>query len=393
MIWIALAWLGIVFAAIPAFVFLTNYSAFRRLPLAAGPAAQGGATPAPVSVLIPARNEESSIEACLQRVLASEVVELEVVVLDDQSEDRTAQVVRDVAASDPRVRLKSARPLPSGWCGKQHACAQLGELAKHDLFVFMDADVRLRSDALVRIAREFERSGTDLLSGFPKQRTVTFAEQLLIPLMHFVLLGFLSLRRMRNTTHPAFGAGCGQLFITSRSAYRASGGHTGIRMSLHDGIKLPRLYRSKGLITDLFDATDIATCRMYDSASEVWHGLKKNATEGVASAGLIVPVTLMLVCGQVLPFMLLAIGVLERTGLATLSDGALSGWTWFGILLACSLAWLPRLIASATYGQSLMGALLHPVAIMVFLVIQWSAFAGSFSKRPVRWKGRPYPVS
>lgn len=393
MIWIALAWLGLVFAAIPAFVFLSNYSAFRRLPCAEVRLPDAGATRGPVSVLVPARNEESSIEACLQKVLASKGVELEVVVLDDQSEDQTAQIVRKVASDDARVRLESARPLPPGWCGKQHACAQLGELAKYDLFVFIDADVRMEPDALARIAGEFERSGVDLLSGFPRQRTVTLAEQLLIPLMHFVLLGFLSLRRMRNTTHPAFGAGCGQLFITSRSAYQTSGGHAGIRMSLHDGIKLPRLYRSKGLITDLFDASDIATCRMYDSVSEVWHGLKKNATEGVASAGLIVPVTLMLVCGQVLPFLLLVVALLERSGVAAVSGGALSGWTWLAILAACSLAWLPRLMASATYGQSLIGALLHPFAIMGFLAIQWSAFIGSFSKRPVSWKGRPYPAS
>ena len=88
MIWIALAWLGLVFAAIPAFVFLSNYSAFRRLPCAEGRLPDAGATRGPVSVLVPARNEESSIEACLQKVLASKGVELEVVVLDDQSEEQ-----------------------------------------------------------------------------------------------------------------------------------------------------------------------------------------------------------------------------------------------------------------------------------------------------------------
>ena len=378
MIFTLLCWISFIFAAIPAYVFLRNYTIFRRLPSAVDTENLPS-----VSVLIPARNEEESIGPCVQRVLGNAGVELEVIVLDDQSEDTTRQCVEEIARRDSRVRVESARALPAGWCGKQHACSQLGELANNELFVFLDADVRLSNDALVRIASAYRSTGADLLSGFPMQRTETLAEQLLIPLIHFVLLGFLSLRRMRASTHPAFGAGCGQLFVTSRDAYVASGGHAEIKTSLHDGIKLPRLYRSRGLTTDLFDGTDIATCRMYRSASEVWNGLKKNATEGVANASLIGPVTALLFMGQVLPFFLLAFAFVYSVPAATVCV----------ILAACGTALLPRLLASYSYRQSLPGALLHPIAIVCFLGIQWSAFLGSFSSRPVSWKGRPYPAS
>jgi hypothetical protein len=256
-------------------------------------------------------------------------------------------------------------------------------LATHDLLVFLDADVRLSNDVLIRISKEYQQANVDLLSGFPRQRTESFAERLLIPLIHFVLLGFLSLRRMRDSTHPAFGAGCGQLFITRREAYSRSGGHAAIRRSLHDGLKLPRAYRSAGLTTDLFDGTDVATCRMYRNASEVWNGLKKNATEGVANASLIVPVTVMLFLGQVLPFCILAYSMMRPID-------AMQMWV---VLAACSLALLPRLVASFRYRQSLLGAVLHPFAIVVFLCIQWTAFLGSFSKQTVSWKGRPYVAS
>ena len=385
MIFTLLSCISLIFAAIPTYIFLRNYSIFRRLP----EATETGELPS-VSVLIPARNEEEAIGPCVQRVLDNEGVELEVIVLDDQSEDATRACVEEIAERDSRVRVESARALPAGWCGKQHACSQLGELAGNDLFVFLDADVRLTSDALIRIASAYKSTGADLLSGFPRQRTETIAEQLLIPLIHFVLLGFLSLRRMRASTHPAFGAGCGQLFVTSRDAYLASGGHAEIKTSLHDGIKLPRLYRSKGLSTDLFDGTDIATCRMYRSAAEVWNGLKKNATEGVANASLIGPVTAMLFCGQVLPFILLAFGGVwddDKTLLPAPAMGVVIA------LSACLIAMLPRLVAKISYRQSLAGALLHPFAIVCFLAIQWSAFLGSFSSQPVSWKGRPYPAS
>ena len=127
------------------------------------------------------------------------------------------------------------------------------------------------------------RRPVGLLSGFPHEETGSWLEKLLIPLIHFILLGFLPLGRMRLSKSPAFAAGCGQLFIAQRSAYESAGGHAAIRSSLHDGILLPRAFRRAGQTTDVFDATNLAECRMYRSAKEVWLGLLKNAGEGMAS--------------------------------------------------------------------------------------------------------------
>ncbi len=381
----SLAVIACLFALIPMCVFLRNVTVFWRLPKGSSPVETDAMLPS-VSVLIPARNEEQAIGPCIESVLAAadRLVELEVVVLDDHSEDATADRVRELAEQDARVRLESANPLPAGWCGKQHACAQLSELARNELLIFLDADVRLSNSAVIRMARAYANSDVGLLSGFPRQRTSSPAEQLLIPLIHFVLLGFLSLRRMRGSTHPAFGAGCGQLFITSRTAYNQSGGHAQIRRSLHDGLKLPRLYRERGMATDLFDGTDVASCRMYYNAREVWDGLKKNATEGVANSKLIVPVTVLLLLGQVMPFVLL--------GCVLTSAVHVSSVTWLLILAGCAASLLPRIVSSFLYQQPFLGALLHPIAIVCFLLIQWSAFIGSFSNRTVSWKGRPYPA-
>src|SRR5262249_27491120 len=99
--------------------------------------ADTAASLAPVAVLIPARNEELGIEACVRSVLASKHIELEVIVLDDASTDRTAEIVRGIAAEDNRVRIETAPPLPEGWCGKQHACFVLSKLARFDVFTFL----------------------------------------------------------------------------------------------------------------------------------------------------------------------------------------------------------------------------------------------------------------
>ena len=171
-----------------------------------------------------------------------------------------------------------------------------------------------------------ERRGAALASGVPRQELGTLSERLLIPLIHFILLGFLPMRAMRRTRWPSMSAGCGQLFIARRDAYEQCGGHAMLRDSLHDGIKLPRVFRQAGLATDLFDATNLATCRMYHTNADTWRGLGKNATEGLAAPGTILPMTALLLGGQVLPFVLLAFAPsLSSSGLALAAVAAVPG--------------------------------------------------------------------
>jgi hypothetical protein len=363
-------------AVIPALLFRANLRAYRPPP--AAPEPSGAATRPAVSVLIPARNEEATIGAALRTVLASRGVELEVLVLDDQSEDETAEVVSEIARQDSRVRLLRGQPLPPGWCGKQYACRVLARSACHPLLVFLDADVRLAPEALARLAAFLDLSRSDLVSGIPHQETGTLAERLLIPLIHFLLLGFLPLARMRRSLHPAYGAGCGQLFLARRSAYEASGGHEAIRASLHDGITLPRAFRAAGYPTDLCDLTPIASCRMYRAAGEVWRGLAKNATEGLASPGRILPATALLLGGQVLPPLLLAAGAWLPVPAACLA------------LLAAVASYYPRFAGAGRFRQSWLGALLHPAGVLLLLAIQWHALIRSARRRPAAWKGRTY---
>ncbi|HVW00115.1 MAG TPA: glycosyltransferase family 2 protein [Planctomycetaceae bacterium] len=370
-----LAALSLLLSAIPCGVFLRNLRLYRS----PGVPAPGNSLPA-VSVLIPARNEERTIAASVNAALASRGVVVEVIVLDDHSEDGTAACVNRITQQDARVRLLDGPDLPEGWCGKQFACATLAEAARNPVLVFIDADVRITPDGLARLLLFLEESQADLVSGIPRQETGTFLERLLIPLIHFVLLGFLPLRRMRRSSHPSYGAGCGQLFMARRDAYFASGGHAAIRDSLHDGVRLPRAFRNADFRTDLCDATDLASCRMYRNATEVWNGLAKNATEGLGSPGLIVPSTLLLFGGQVLPFVLLGVACLTPAGgLAT----ALSAVAVVG-------AGLPRILAAFRYRQSWLGACLHPLGILLLLTVQWHAFFRQRVGRPAAWKGRRY---
>jgi hypothetical protein len=211
----------------------------------------------------------------------------------------------------------------------------------------------------------------------PRQELGTFSERLLILLIHFILLGFLPMRTMRRTKSPAFSAGCGQLFILRRGAYQSYGGHAEIRNSLHDGIKLPGVFRRAGFHTDLFDATDLAICRMYYTNAATWHGLGKNATEGLAAPATILPMTALFVFGQIVPFVLL---ILTAPG----------SWAFFFSIIGSALALLPRMVAARHFRQPWLGAWLHPLGVLCLLGIQWHALLKSFLDRPMKWKSRDY---
>ena len=377
-----LALIAVLLAAIPCGLFLLNLLFYRKISSSASFSYPSrdveDENEIRLSVLIPARNEEANLHALLESVLVNRGEDFEVVVLDDHSTDRTGEIVREFSAKDARVRLEFAPNLPAGWCGKQHACHILAQQAMNPVLVFMDADVRLASDALARLAGYLQTSDIALASGVPRQELGTFSERLLIPLIHFVLLGYLPMFMMRWTKRAEFSAGCGQLCIARAAAYRTTGGHAQIRATLHDGVKLPRLFRRAGFRTDVFDATDLASCRMYQTNGDTWRGLGKNATEGLAAPGVILPMSALLLGGQVLPFGLACC-------MSWLPDRALAL-----TLIAVALAYLPRLLAVWKFCQPVGAALLHPLGVAALVIIQWLALIRLSAGKPAVWKGRSH---
>ena len=380
-------------AVTPAVLFLFNLYAYRP------PAALDGRALPAVSILVPARDEAAGIEAAIRAALTTRGVDFEIVVMDDGSTDGTDEIVIRLAAEDARVRLERAPALPAGWNGKQHACWALAHAARYPLLCFVDADVRLEPECVARMAGFLEARDAALVSGFPRQITKTFLEWMLLPLIHFVLLGFLPVGRMRQGTNPAFAAGCGQFLMARADRYFSCGGHAGIKLTMHDGLRLPKLFRECGYRTDLADITEFATCRMYTSGAQTWSGLAKNATEGLGAPGRIVPISALLVMGQVVPFALLAylLGacVLLVIYLVTFGVG-IFGATWKApflisvLLVSLVAAWLPRVLSARRFRQDWRSALLHPLGILLLLGVQWYSLGRKVLGRPVSWRARAY---
>lgn len=337
-----------------------------------------------LGVCIPARNEEANLEACVRAILDDGYPNLAVYVYDDQSSDRTPAILDALIAADARVHRVSTRPLPSGWVGKQFACDQLGRFASADVLLFIDADVRVEpgdGSVLEACVSAMQDSRVDLVSTFPRQVTGTLAEALIVPLIHFILCSYLPFGRMRTTTDPSACAACGQFIMVRREAYLAAGGHGAFRNSMHDGVKMPRAFRRAGFRTDLIDATERVRCRMYAGLVQTWRGFAKNAYEGLGSPVLLVILTIMHLIGHVLPFVAVPLLVLAP------AQSAPAHVPLVLALVACILAIAQRIMLAVRFRQRLIGAILHPVGVLLMTAIQWHSFVLSLTGRR-GWRGR-----
>lgn len=370
-----LVWVPLVLAVLPLVMTLRNRTRFvdpRQWPPAG----------TRVSILIPARDEASQIETAIRCALGSTLVEVEVVVLDDQSSDDTAALVSAMAATDPRVRLVSAPPLPRGWAGKQRACWLLGNAASFDVMMFVDADVRLAPTAAGYAAGQLlrdERLG--LVSGFPRELTVGAAEQVLIPWIHVVLLGYLPFDRMQRSASPSYSAACGQWVVVRRRPYLELGGHGATPASRHDGISLPRTFRTAGWRTDVFDGATLAQCRMYPDFGSIWQGFGKSAGEGMATPLALPLWAVLLLGGHVAPWLMLPLGLAWQAPVVAMAGG-----------LGVAANLVMRYAIAARLGHSHLSVWLHPVGALLTVAINASSLAAWLAGRPRTWRGRAYAL-
>ncbi|MEM1184545.1 MAG: glycosyltransferase family 2 protein [Planctomycetota bacterium] len=380
--------------AIPLLVTIANLRVYRKATDRPLTPPDNGSDPR-VFVCVPARDEADNLEPCARSLLAQDHPAVRVLVYDDQSTDGTSEILARLASEDPRVIPVQTHPLPDGWNGKQHGCWRMAKaamagltradgtsepaMADDERLLFTDADVRFEPDAVRRAVTQAEDLGAPLLSGFPKQITGTLAEASLVPMMFYLLLGYLPMWRMRSTLDPSTSAGCGQFIMITRAAYEASGGHESVQNSMHEGVKLPRAVRRAGLKSDLFDASDVCSVRMYRGIAETWRGFAKNAYEGLGSIGLLAFMTGLHVVGHVLPW-LIVLGVFFG-----LLDAPRAGVVLAWVAIVFQLT--QRALIARRVGHSWAGVALHLPGIVAMTLVQWHSFALHLLGRR-SWRGR-----
>lgn len=331
-----------------------------------------------VAILIPARDEESTIGACVDAALSSEGADVEVIVLDDGSRDHTRRIVEERCLREPRLRIASAPPLPEGWKGKPHACQVLSELSTRPFLLFVDADVRLAPTAAARLVPP---AGIDLVSGVPRQLVNGTIETSVIPIISSLIYGYLPVVLMRVLPQEALTAACGQMIMVRAAAYRQSGGHGAVAGFMHDGMQLAKSFRRNGFRTDLVNGALLAHCRMYDNARAVFEGFAKNATEGMARPVALPVWTLLLIGGHLLP--LVAVPV-------ALVSGNPTGPVFAAAMSSAGLLFVARVLQAVKCREPWQAVALHPLGVVLTLAIQWRALFGYLKGHQVEWRGRSY---
>lgn len=345
-----------------------------------------------VSILIPARNEAAVIADTVTALMGQTYPHYEIVLLDDHSQDGTADAARAAADAfatgrgsvdeEDKLRIMRGQALPAGWPGKTWACHQLSNHATGEVLVFTDADVQWTPGGLAALIAEMERGRADLLTVWSTQITVTWAERLVVPLMALVILGYLPAPLVHHTRFASLSAANGQCMAFRRRAYHEIGGHLAVQHTVIEDVALARLIKRRGLHLRMADGAGVVACRMYRSWADVRGGFAKNIIAGYGGV-------LGLLLGTVFHWLVfLAPPVWLLIGWADPAYPAgMAAWpAWATTLTLGGIT--ARAITAAATGQRIIDAVLMPVSALLMTVIAAQALWWQIAYGGPRWKGR-----
>jgi chlorobactene glucosyltransferase len=331
-----------------------------------------------VSILVPARNEQDNIKACVQSLLQQDYQDYEVLVLDDQSTDQTRPILDGISSTDPRLKVFTGQLNPDGSIGKNWACTQLAQESRGKILFFTDADTIHHPQTLATVVAAMEGEPTDLLTGYPRQLVLSWGERFLVPFFSWVVTSFFPLGLAYKIPYPIFTNAVGQLIAIKREAYLSIGGHRGVRESIVDDLALARAIHLAGFRWRVIHIADLVSCRMYQNSREALEGFSKNLF--AAFEFRLLPYLfsftwlVLMFLEPLIVALLLAIGKIDLT----------APWTLAAWLILSLLIWI---IPYISLKMPIWLAFMFPVTVLSisYTAIRslWLSLTGKLS-----WKGR-----
>jgi cellulose synthase/poly-beta-1,6-N-acetylglucosamine synthase-like glycosyltransferase len=325
-----------------------------------------------VSVIVPARNEEISLAACLESLVAQAGIAHEIIVVDDHSTDRT----REIASSFVGVRAMEAPPLPAGWTGKNNAVTAGAHEARGDWLLFTDADTVHLPGSLARAVSEAEQNSADMLSYSPEQIAVTFWEMAVLPVVFAELARQYPPSKVSDPSSPIAAAN-GQYILMKREAYDAVGGHAAVAGDLLEDVALARAVKQSGRKLRFRYAADAVRTRMYRSFAQLREGWSKNLALLFPNPGRLAVKTALL---WALPGAILC-----------LATARMLRELWWSPMLVCAIGYLTTRLRRANFdlAMELLGALFG-MPVFAYLLLRSKR---AHAKGEVPWKDRNYSDS
>lgn len=279
---IYLAYIVLVFTGIQLVTALMNVVLKQRLPKS-----DRANNTVLVSILIPARNEERTIGNLLNDLQQQDYQNIEMFVYNDQSTDKTVEIVEQFTKNNTRIHLIDGQVLPEGWLGKNHACYTAAQHASGSFLLFLDADVRIKNEFIKSAITMMKSNKLTLLSLFPKQEMTSWGERISVPLMNYILLTLLPLRFVQKSWFSSHSAANGQCMMFNADDYKRLQPHERVKTQLVEDVAIARLLkRSKHTIACLL-GNDTISCRMYHHYNEAVNGFSRNILQLFGSSAML----------------------------------------------------------------------------------------------------------
>jgi chlorobactene glucosyltransferase len=334
----------------------------------------------PVTVCVPARNEERDIGACLDSLLQQDYPDYEVIAVDDNSTDGTAKVIHSRAVGEPRLIPLQGQTLPEGWVGKSFALHQASQQAKGDYILFTDADIFFSPSALRTAVFHMTTQNLDMMTWLPATTFGTFWERTIQPVM-FGFIAALTRFKKINSADSSSAMGFGAFLFFRKSAYEKIDGHRGVRNEILEDVMLAKRAKSFGLKLCVAQARPLLSLRMYHGFQEIWTGWRKNVFFAMKkSIFRTLRHILVLLAFAVTPFLVAG---------ANLWHGSGALWTGISILsmiMVCAAGWM----LSRELGLGPSTVFFYPLGAVMVAAILFNAMMRQLIAGQVQWRGRSY---
>src|SRR5262245_577175 len=331
-----------------------------------------------ISLIAPARNEERHIEAAVRSLTRLDYPNLEITIINDRSTDRTGAILDSLAAEFPQLNVVHVTELPPGWLGKNYAMQLGADRSSGEWLLFTDADIVYEPTALRRAILYANHYGIDHLCGWPDIHAPTWLLSAFMSTFAIYLFLFVRIWSIRNPNSTA-QIGVGAFNLIKTAVYRVVGGHERIRMRPDDDLKLGKIVKLAHYRQDLVDATGMLSLEMYRSVGELVRGLEKNAFSG---ADYSVPLTVFSSLLSLLFLVWPYLAIFIVTGPAR--------WAYIAV---CLSLWLMAWCSARTMKVSSSCALIYPIAVLMFVYIQWRTMLLNYYHNGIRWRDTHYSLA
>ncbi|MBI5571520.1 MAG: glycosyltransferase [Desulfomonile tiedjei] len=386
-----LAWAGLLFAIVVLIEVLRLdmlfWGALKHEPKLAGPTEQIPADGAPlVSVVIPAKDEEAHIEQSARSILASRYEPLELILVNDRSQDRTLAIMERLACEDQRIKVVSVEALPEGWTGKTHAMFQGAVRASGEILLFTDADAVLSPDTLPRAIRFLKTHSVDMMSLLPGFTDRGFIEDAVHTHLSFGISFFYPLHQVNDQSNPA-GLASGCFIMIRRDAYEEIGTWARMKNEVTEDVALSKVLKAGGRKLLVLRAGEMVRTKPFDRLGDVCRFWQRTYYGALEKS---IPKVLRLFANYVALLVMSALfvvsGMAWLTGAATLPVGLLFVVT----VLAMAAVIIPAAVIIQQERGHWAYGLTMPVGVLIAAWVAVSTLIRILSNEGIRWRGSLY---